>query len=126
MTSNIIVTGSVDTAIIGEYILSYNVSDNSTNAATEVTRTVNVIGTLSIDKNDINSVYLYPNPVYDTFYINGWKEDMSLSIYDVTGKMIYSGKDNQINMNNITPLKGVYFVKVQTKNQSMTFKIIKS
>ncbi|MDO5978652.1 immunoglobulin-like domain-containing protein [Flavivirga spongiicola] len=126
ITSSIIVTGTVDTSIIGEYILSYNVSDNSTNAATEVTRTVNVVGTLSIDESDTNSVYLYPNPVSNRFYINGWKKDMSLSIYDVMGKMIYSGKENQINMNNIISLKGVYFIRVQAKNKSTTFKIIKS
>lgn len=36
-------TGSVDTTTIGSYTLSYNVSDATGNAATEVTRTVNVV-----------------------------------------------------------------------------------
>jgi len=37
------VTGAVDTAVLGSYTLTYNVSDAATNAATPVTRTVNVI-----------------------------------------------------------------------------------
>ncbi|MDA7675713.1 DUF5011 domain-containing protein, partial [bacterium] len=37
------VTGSVDTASLGAYVLRYNVSDSSNNAAEEVTRTVHVV-----------------------------------------------------------------------------------
>ncbi len=46
---DIVVTGSVDTNTIGGYLLSYNVSDAAGNAATTVTRTVNV--TAIIDPN---------------------------------------------------------------------------
>ena len=42
LTSNIVVTGSVDTATEGTYTLNYNVSDAAGNAATQVSRTVNV------------------------------------------------------------------------------------
>ena len=37
------VTGSVDTVSLGTYVLRYNVSDSSNNAAEEVTRTVHVV-----------------------------------------------------------------------------------
>ena len=40
LTESIVVTGSVDTSIVGTYTLTYNVSDTAGNAATEVTRTV--------------------------------------------------------------------------------------
>lgn len=44
ITANIVVGGdTVDTNTLGTYIITYNVSDSSGNAATEVTRTVNVI-----------------------------------------------------------------------------------
>ncbi|MFI1770438.1 immunoglobulin-like domain-containing protein, partial [Thalassobellus citreus] len=44
ITSNIITAGDiVNTNILGTYIITYNVSDAAGNAATEVTRTVNVI-----------------------------------------------------------------------------------
>ncbi|MFA6392970.1 MAG: immunoglobulin-like domain-containing protein [Candidatus Paceibacterota bacterium] len=45
ITSSIVRTGldSVDTNVIGTYTIHYNVSDTALNAATEVTRTVNVV-----------------------------------------------------------------------------------
>jgi hypothetical protein len=45
ITSSIVVTGieTIDTSVIGSYSLSYDVSDSSDNAATTVTRTVNVV-----------------------------------------------------------------------------------
>ena len=46
LTSAVVVTGTVDTSTVGSYTLSYNVSDTSGNAATEVTRTVNVMAAL--------------------------------------------------------------------------------
>ncbi|KAB1154584.1 DUF5011 domain-containing protein [Tenacibaculum aiptasiae] len=42
ITANIVVTGSVDANTQGTYTLTYNVSDAAGNAATAVTRTVNV------------------------------------------------------------------------------------
>lgn len=42
LTSNIVVTGSVNTNTVGTYTLNYNVSDAAGNAATQVSRTVNV------------------------------------------------------------------------------------
>jgi hypothetical protein len=43
ITGNIIKTGMVNTAVLGQYLLTYNVSDAAGNAATPVTRTVNVV-----------------------------------------------------------------------------------
>ncbi|WP_046745733.1 S8 family serine peptidase [Kordia zhangzhouensis] len=40
LTSNIVVTGSVNTSVEGTYTLNYNVSDAAGNAATQVSRTV--------------------------------------------------------------------------------------
>ena len=45
ISSSIAVTGSVDTDTLGTYVIKYNVSDSSGNAATEVTRTVTVSDT---------------------------------------------------------------------------------
>ena len=43
LTSSIVVTGSVNTNSVGSYTLNYNVSDAAGNAATQVSRTVNVV-----------------------------------------------------------------------------------
>jgi len=45
ITANIGVSGTVDANTIGAYSLTYNASDSSNNAATTVTRTVNVVDT---------------------------------------------------------------------------------
>lgn len=45
ITSRIVKTGSVNTAAVGTYTLRYDVRDNAGNAATTVSRTVNVTGT---------------------------------------------------------------------------------
>ncbi|MBO3115163.1 DUF5011 domain-containing protein [Winogradskyella sp. DF17] len=42
ISSNIVITGNVNTSIAGTYLVNYNVSDSSGNAANQVTRTVNV------------------------------------------------------------------------------------
>jgi len=45
LTSSIVTVSTVNTAIIGSYTVTYNVSDTAGNAATQVTRTVNVVDT---------------------------------------------------------------------------------
>ena len=45
LSLNIITVNTVDTDIVASYTLTYNVSDVAGNAATEVTRTVNVVDT---------------------------------------------------------------------------------
>ena len=45
LTSSIVVGGDVvDTGVLGDYTITYNVSDAATNPAVEVTRTVHVRG----------------------------------------------------------------------------------
>lgn len=41
----VVTTNTVDSNVIGQYTVAYNVKDTATNVATEVTRTVNVIAT---------------------------------------------------------------------------------
>jgi hypothetical protein len=43
LTANIVISGSVNTRLLGTYTVSYDVSDSSGNAAITVTRTVHVI-----------------------------------------------------------------------------------
>jgi len=45
ITEDIVTVNNVDTDVVGQYTITYNVSDSSSNAATEVTRTVNVVDT---------------------------------------------------------------------------------
>ena len=45
LSSNVIITGSVDTSNLGTYNLTYNVSDSTGNSASTATRVVNVVDT---------------------------------------------------------------------------------
>ena len=47
LDENIVITGvgEVNNTVIGEYTITYNVTDSNGNEATEVTRTVNVVDT---------------------------------------------------------------------------------
>jgi hypothetical protein len=72
ITESIVQTGTVDTNTLGTYTIRYNVTDSNGNAATEVTRTVNVVEaalptvvTLEIE----NSVYGTPSCSVD-FKVN--------------------------------------------------------
>ncbi|PLX75188.1 MAG: hypothetical protein C0615_08025, partial [Desulfuromonas sp.] len=60
LTGSISVSGSVNYNSIGSYLLTYDVSDNATNAAAQVTRTVNVVDTIApviiLVGNDVETV----------------------------------------------------------------------
>ena len=45
ITTDIVTVNNVDTSVIGTYTVTYNVSDDAGNDASEVTRTVNVTDT---------------------------------------------------------------------------------
>ncbi|MCP3689678.1 MAG: DUF5011 domain-containing protein, partial [Gammaproteobacteria bacterium] len=45
LTGSIVTLNSVDTAVLGSYTVTYNVTDSSGNVAAEVTRTVDVVDT---------------------------------------------------------------------------------
>lgn len=45
LTSSVVISGSVNTSVLGFYTLSYNVSDSNSNSATEKSRTVYVLDT---------------------------------------------------------------------------------
>ena len=51
LTTQIITVNPVDTSQIGDYVVTYNVTDSSGNQASEVNRSVFVGGTLDVDGN---------------------------------------------------------------------------
>ena len=103
LTSNIVVGGdTVNTNIVGSYVITYNVSDAAGNDAVEVTRTVNVnpdstppiitlIGASSIDLN-----------VGDTYTELGATATDNID-GDITANIVITGSVN-------TSVAGTYFV----------------
>ena len=124
ITSSIVVTGTVDTDTLGTYVLSYNVSDSSSNDGVTVTRTVNVVETLSYENYILSQFKVYPNPSEDYINIVSPFTVLDIDIYDINGKSVLKSKENNKELIiNISKLKtGIYMILI---NKNHKFKIIK-
>ena len=90
ITSNITTVSIVDTAIVASYNITYNVSDASGNAATEVTRTVIVEDSSlsSYDGDNENLKFImYPNPTSYKLHNKGLN-NYDLKVYNRLGQII--------------------------------------
>ncbi|HEY4539885.1 MAG TPA: T9SS type A sorting domain-containing protein [Faecalibacter sp.] len=89
--------------------------------------TINVVENLG--SNDIanQSIKVYPNPVKDVVNLQTSKEVKTIAIYNLAGQKIISKEVNIINPSlNVSSLpKGVYILKVETNEGSISHKIIK-
>lgn len=68
-------------------------------------------GTTKIGETEVSNVYVYPNPVTNTLYVNGVDEDEThLIIYDQNGKCICGEYGTEIDVSFLP--KGYYFLEV--------------
>ena len=90
--------------------------------------------------NKINkALNIYPNPaapnehIHLTAIINGKNATAQLSIYNVNGKLMYTnsvasnneGKiEHQINLNILQLKKGIYFVQLTSKQETLNNKFV--
>lgn len=80
--------------------------------------------TASLAENTANQYAVYPNPVQDVLHIQG--SAGNLTIADVTGKVVYSGKHigfSKIDMSSLNA--GMYLVSVEANGQVSTKTVIK-
>ena len=83
---------------------------------------------LSVSDNVLGSKFkVYPNPVNDVITIASKNIDVtSVSLYSVLGKQVLSGLELKNNSLNISELaKGVYFLKINSNQGTVTKRIIK-
>lgn len=111
----------------GSYDVSL-ISRNSCDADT-IKKTIHFILTNIRDKRHVDFV-VYPNPFVEKLYIESLENDIILriEIIDHEGKSIYSNETfkesfDELDLSSIK--KGLYFLKVYTKNKSLFHKIIK-
>ena len=116
----------------GTYTISFVATDGSGNTGTcSFTLTVN--DTLGVDEFGLSSasIELYPNPVSNLLTIKNVNnlELNSASITDITGKVITTfdlknmGLSTEISLQNLS--NGMYFVKINGLNSSVTKQVIK-
>lgn len=86
-----------------------------------------VLSTLSTSVFKDSSVSIYPNPTNSVINIQtDISNDLKVSLYDITGKKLYEGtmvNESIINLSKFA--NGVYFVKIDNENQSITKKVVK-
>ena len=124
-TLTVVVGGdTVDTAIVGNYSVTYNVSDVSGNAATEVTRTVTVAEVLGLGSTEINSVSIYPNPTTSKWTIESSRVINTLALFNLLGQKVLDQtvNDTKVNIDASNLKTGVYILKV---NKNTIKRVIK-
>lgn len=82
--------------------------------------------TLSIDKNELSELTVYPNPVKDIVHVSNINTSLiKAEIYNVNGQLIFS-TENQLGSINIGRLQsGVYILKLYSVKAQKTIKLIK-
>jgi len=86
-----------------------------------------VEGTLSSNEFAADSFSVYPNPVVNQLNIKSNEPVNSVSVFDVTGKLIYNSTPNVISpsIDMSTYKSGIYFVEVTINNATKTVKVVK-
>ena len=124
ITSNIVTVSNVDTAILGSYTVTYDVTDVNGNAADTVTRIVSVEDALSMVEIEKIELDIFPNPTSSIWQIKSSKMIESLDLFDVTGKrLIYKktlSNDFQIDATSLPD--GVYLILI---NNNKMVRLIK-
>lgn len=91
-----------------------------------------LIPTGKVNLNTSNEIMVYPNPCTGLFTVNNLssKNDGTISIFDVYGKLVFykSCTSSKTSENiDISELEnGIYFLRIDSKHQSLTKKIIKN
>jgi PKD repeat protein len=125
---NICLTVSVSCGSSTTTCLNTNIFKTNNNSLQMVTVNVLNIST-GINKytESIDQIHVFPNPVKDILTIENNNLDLSITIIDLTGKIIYSGVQktigSKIDMRSFN--SGIYFVKLSGENYYKTVKIIK-
>jgi len=100
----------------------------------EVVATINNCTSGSIDNIASNSIKVYPNPTTDKFFIQSnadIKDDLTISIYDNTGRILYSSKLDELLANNMHEIdisaltNGIYILQINNYKSITIMKIIK-
>lgn len=128
ITAGVVTSGTVDTNIPGQYILTYTVKD-ALNNEVSVTRTVNVSSatcTLEIVDSAIDGFVIYPNPVKNgkVNIITTADAIKNIVISDLAGKTVFAIETVNTELNLSHLVKGVYLIKVNQDGKTSIQKLI--
>jgi hypothetical protein len=108
-----------------------NVTGDTTLYFTHNINFTDIFSATSVTDLDTEYLRFYPNPASDFVIIETGDlnpENVSVSIYDITGKLNHVQKtsvNNKVEINVQGLKQGIYFLKIQTADQRKTMKLIK-
>ncbi len=70
-----------------------------------------------IEELGISSIFVFPNPVSNTLYIQGVDDDAALEVYNLTGKSLIKEKGTELDVTSIN--QGTYILRIN--NQYVKF-----
>jgi hypothetical protein len=70
-----------------------------------------------IEELGISSVFVFPNPVSNTLYIQGVDDDAALEVYNLTGKSLIKEKGTELDVTSLN--QGTYILRIN--NQYVKF-----
>ena len=73
----------------------------------------------NIEQLDNQSLLVYPNPVKDKLYVNGWQKPVPFTVFDLSGKIVKEGMISNSGIHLKFLPKGMYFINVN--NQHLKF-----
>ena len=125
------VSHNVDTSIAGIYFVTFTASDNSGNSVSTQVEVI-VFDPLSVSENNLENIFIHPNPVKDILNIQNVYLDSKISVFDILGKNYHINAINNSERNSISFVtseleKGLYFLNLEyiDTRQSKTLKFIK-
>ncbi|MEI6853500.1 MAG: T9SS type A sorting domain-containing protein [Bacteroidota bacterium] len=68
----------------------------------------------------------YPNPANDFLMVTGADNNAKINIFDVSGRLLISKNNDNTPIDISSINEGVYFVRIENKNQTFTGKFIRS
>lgn len=79
---------------------------------------------LSIDKNNISQVKVYPIPAKDEINISGIENEADVTVFSLEGIRVYQTKINGFSQLKLNLASGMYLMNISSGNQTLTKKII--
>lgn len=83
-----------------------------------------VLSIISANKTGYEN-FMYPNPASNTLFVTGLTEKLKVTIYDLSGKVIFNKQmnENQIDISKLS--NGTYSIKIENANGIVTKKFVK-
>ncbi|NDP19978.1 MAG: T9SS type A sorting domain-containing protein [Paludibacter sp.] len=97
---------------------------NTNGSSLQSVKEIRIISTGTSEYFVANKFSIYPNPTTGIFSLSGISESTNVSIYNITGELIFNqkvSKDCQINLNS---KKGIFVVEVMSSNHNQRFKLL--